>query len=80
MQQNTIGAFNSFLINWSGQKSSVQLHVALPKWLINQFKPVQRNRKHKLRAYCSNINTVSQAVGLYVGIMNCQLGDWLTLS
>ena len=31
------------------------MHVALPKWPINQFKPIQQSRQKALRAYCPNI-------------------------
>ena len=34
------------------------MYFALPKWPINQLKPVQLDRQQMLRAYCSNINSV----------------------
>ena len=39
-------------LDWSGQKSSV---VALTKYPIHKFKPVQQRIQHALRAYCSNL-------------------------
>ena len=35
------------------------MHVALPKWPIDQFKPVQKSRQQELRAYFPNIYTVT---------------------
>ena len=34
------------------------MHVAMPKWPINQFKLVQQSRKQALRASCPNTYTV----------------------
>ena len=34
------------------------VHVSLPKWPTNQFKPVQKSRQQGLIAHCPNINTV----------------------
>ena len=34
------------------------VYVALTKWPINQFKPVQQSRQQWRRAYCPNIYTV----------------------
>ena len=50
------------------QKSSVRymLHVTLPKWPINPFKPVQQSRQQVLRAYCPNIYTVGQGQPSYI--------------
>ena len=43
-------------VGWaSGARGAI---FALPKWPINQFKPVQQSRKQLLRAYCPNIYTV----------------------
>ena len=47
---------------WAKIKCTV--HVTLPKRRINQFKPVQQSRQQVLRAYFSNIYTVSRAVGV----------------
>ena len=46
--------FNSFLAGL--------VHVALPKWPLNQFQPVQHARQQVPRAYCSNIYTLSMAM------------------
>ena len=32
--------------------------VAMSKWPVNQFKPVQQSRQEALRAYCPNIYTM----------------------
>ena len=40
------------------------VHVAPPKWPKSLFKLVQQSRQQVLRAYCSNIYTVSRAVGV----------------
>ena len=34
----------------------------MPKWPINQFKPVQQSRQQALRAYCPNIYSVKKYV------------------
>ena len=40
------------------------MHISLPKWQINQFKPVQQSRQQKPRAYYyPNICTV--VISLY---------------
>ena len=31
------------------------MHFALPKWPINQLKPVKQSRQRVLRAYCANV-------------------------
>ena len=31
------------------------MHFALPKWPINQLKPVKQSRQRFLRAYCANV-------------------------
>ena len=36
------------------------VHVALPKWPMNQFIPVHQSRQQVLRAYCPNLCTVSR--------------------
>ena len=40
------------------------LHVALPKWSLNQLKPVQQITQQVLRAYCPNIYTVPYHIHL----------------
>ena len=57
----SFGTFDSFP-GCSWQKSSVwcMTHVPLPKWSLNQFKPVQLSRRQVLIACCSNTYTVSQ--------------------
>ena len=42
---------------WTSIECTV--HVALPKWPINQFKPVQQSRQQALKAYCLNIYVYS---------------------
>ena len=37
-------------------------HVALSKWAIDQFKPVQQSRQQALKAYCPNIYCVPHAI------------------
>jgi hypothetical protein len=45
-----------FFPGWSGLgRNRVMVHITLPKWPINQFKPDQQTRKQALRAYCPNI-------------------------
>ena len=59
-----------FLPGWSGLgRNQVYFDVALPKWLINYFKPVQQSRLQVLRAYCPNIYT------LYEGKEDLEWGD-----
>ena len=48
-----------FLPGLSGQKLSVSMVLNCPSSPKYQFKPVQKNRQHALRAYCSNIYTVA---------------------
>ena len=43
-------------LDWAEIECAV--YVPLPKWSINQFKPVQQSRQQALRAYCPNIYTV----------------------
>jgi hypothetical protein len=50
----SFGRFNLFLASL-GIDIECMVHVALPKWLMNQFKPVQQSRQQALRAYCPNI-------------------------
>ena len=50
---------NRNLKSWmSGQKSSRQVHVALPKQPINHLKPVQQRKNHLVRTYCPSKYTV----------------------
>ena len=46
-----------FLPGCSGAKIKCNVHVALPKQPINQFKLYQQSRQKVLRAYCPNIYT-----------------------
>ena len=40
-------------VGWaSGARGAI---FALPKWPINQFKPVQKSRQKAIRAYCPTI-------------------------
>ena len=45
----SFGTFKSFLLVWA--KIDCTVHVALIKWPIKQFKPVQRSRQQSQRAY-----------------------------
>ena len=49
----------NFLPDWCGAEIKCTVHLALPKRPINQFKLDRQNRQQALRAYCSNIYTVT---------------------
>ena len=46
----------TYWLVWIDIKCAV--HIALPRWPINQFKPVQQSRHQALKAYCPKIYTV----------------------
>ena len=51
-----LGHSISFWLVWAETKSA--MNAALPKWLVNQYKPVEQSRKQALRAdwpntYCA---------------------------
>ena len=46
------------------------VQVALPKWSIHPFKPVQQSRQQSLRAYCPNIFTVPALNHALWGLVN----------
>ena len=75
--QNFVKYFCSVLRKWSFKRKPFEIykplvsaefkctvHVVLPKWPINQFKPVQQSRQQVLRAYCPNIYTMPVKQGL----------------
>ena len=52
------------------------MHVVLPKWPKDQFKPVQQSRQQELRAYCPNIYTVERALNdILVIVWTCVWGE-----
>ena len=64
---------HSWLV-WAENECPV--HVVLPKWPKDQFKPVQQSRQHELRAYCPNIYTVERALNdILVIVWTCVWGE-----
>ena len=57
----SIATYAPTFLRYNCHSASVRwsVHVAIPKWPKNQFKPVKQSRKQALRrAYCPNVCTV----------------------
>ena len=46
------------------------MHVAMPKWPINQFEPVQQRRKQVQRAYCPHMYCKYEASDSHLCVKN----------
>ena len=71
---NSFCTFNSFLAVLARNKWFT-VHVALPKWSINQLKPFRQCRQQGLRFYCPNIYTVTkEKVKVACGLIDAHAG------
>ena len=73
-----IRTVNPFLPGWSGAEIKCTVHVALPKWPINQFNLVQQSRQHALRAYFSTIYILSIQARVWLLSITTEL-SWKTI-
>ena len=58
---------------WSGMDILCTIHVALPKWPLNQFKLDHKSKQQALRDYYSDIYAV--VFGLLLSFSTLYLGD-----